>query len=92
VSACAADPRYLLHAYDGPFVVQDVATGKIVMQDPATNWDAVMTSDHIVRVVGPSRAVDHALRPPRVEVWGPDLKLVTEIAVPMCAAPESAGG
>ncbi|CAN5895634.1 hypothetical protein BH11MYX3_BH11MYX3_16570 [soil metagenome] len=74
------DNLYVLHAVNGPLVVQDSATGKSVSPDIDTSWDAVVTPSRIVRIVGP------ALRRPRVDVWGPDLKLVTEIAVPMCPA------
>jgi hypothetical protein len=74
------DEVYLLHSGGDPqpFFVQDVATGKIMPPDTDTNWDAVVTPDRIVRLVGTTA------RPPRVEVWGPDLTLVTTIAVPMC--------
>ena len=88
------DDLYMLRSNgpdNGPFVVQDAATGKTMQLDGNTNWDAVVTTDLIVRVVGPSP--DPAPRPPRVEVWGPNLTLVTDIAVPKCeAAPVGSGG
>lgn len=81
------DDLYLLRS-PGPdpwFVVQDMATGKTLQPDNAENWEVVVTPDHIVRVVG-SQLGKPTPRSPRVEVWGPDLKLVTAIAVPTCAA------
>lgn len=79
------DELYLLRSPgpDWPFVVQDAATGKSVQLDPDRNasWGAVVTPDHIVRVVAGTPRV------PRVEVWGRDLTLVTAIAVPACARP-----
>ncbi len=83
------DDLYVLHGAIGEFIVQDLATGKVVRKDTDdtdTTWDAIVTSDHIVRVVVPDQSIANAPRTPRVEVWGPDLKLVTEIAVPTCAA------
>jgi hypothetical protein len=84
---------YVLHAaHNGTFVVQDAATGKSRQPDTNTNWDAVVEPDRIVRVVGPSQDIDPMPRVPGIEVWGPDLKLVTEIAIPMCpSAPVGSG-
>lgn len=78
------DDLYVLHSIFGPFVVQDAATGQSVQPDADTNWDAVVSPDRIVRVVGPSQISDPPQGPPRVEVWGPDLKRVTVIPVPAC--------
>jgi hypothetical protein len=78
------DNLYLLHSSpSGPFVVQDAVTGKSVVPGTNTNWDAIVEPDRIVRVVG-TPVGDEPMRP-RVELWGPDLKLVSELAVPMCA-------
>jgi hypothetical protein len=81
------DDLFVLHEFrpGGPFVVQDIATGKTVQLDPDPDWDAVVTPERIVRVVG-SGSFEAAARPARVEVWGPDLTMVTAIAVPTCVA------
>jgi hypothetical protein len=88
------DDLYVLHSSgpDRAFVVQNAATGKSVQPDTEMNWDAVVTPDRIVRIVGRSRVIDPTPRLPRVEVWGPDLKLVTDIAVPICAAVPTSSG
>lgn len=85
------DELYLLYSQgpDWPLVVQDMATGKSVQLDDDRNasWDTIVTPAHIVRVVAPSRSNDSAPRSPRVEVWEPDLKLASTIAVPTCVPP-----
>jgi hypothetical protein len=88
------DDLYVIHSYGppGPLVVQDAATGKSMQLGTDTNWDAVVTPDRIVRVVGPSSDIGPAPRSARVEVWGQDLKLVTAIAVPTCAAVAAGSG
>jgi hypothetical protein len=82
------DDLYVLHGPIGEFIVQDLATGKVVRadtDDTDTTWDAIVTADQIVRVVVPDQSIEHAPRTPRVDVFGADLKPVTEIAVPTCA-------
>jgi len=78
------DSLYVLHSYGPPgaLTVQDAATGKSVQLDAEPSWDAFVTRDRIVRVVGSWGAT---ASPPRVQVWGPDLTLVTEIVIPSCA-------
>jgi hypothetical protein len=77
------DDLYVLHAHEpfGVFVVQDATTAKSVTPDEDEVWEAVVTPQRIVRVVGQSSLHRHA---PRVEVWGPDLKLSVTITIPIC--------
>jgi len=81
------DELFVLYAYgpDRSFILQDLASGTSVRPDTEMSWDAVATPDRILRVVGLSRTDDKALPLPRLEVWGPDLKIVTKIFVPTCA-------
>ena len=72
------DELYVLYwEPDRLFTVQDMATGKTVQPDKNASWDAIVTPEHIVRVVGSMQ--------PRVEVWGLDLTRTTVIPIPTCA-------